>query len=171
MKYFIDFEFLEDGRTITPISVGLAAADGRTYYAEFAGFDRSLAYAGDGWLAANVLPLLSGKVQTAAEIAGDIREFVGVSPEFWGYYASYDWVCLAQLYGRMIDLPPDWPKWCRDVMQLRASLGDPVLPKQGSAEHHALNDAVWTMQSYWFLDELDRKKYAKRPAVSVGRDP
>lgn len=35
MRYFYDFEFLEDGRTIDPISVGVVAEDGREYYAVF----------------------------------------------------------------------------------------------------------------------------------------
>jgi 3' exoribonuclease, RNase T-like len=32
-KVFYDFEFLEDGRTITPISVGMVDDEGREYYA------------------------------------------------------------------------------------------------------------------------------------------
>lgn len=33
MRYFYDCEFLEDGRTILPISIGIKASDGRSYYA------------------------------------------------------------------------------------------------------------------------------------------
>ncbi|HVX56933.1 MAG TPA: hypothetical protein VHA37_04325 [Candidatus Saccharimonadales bacterium] len=32
MKYFLDTEFIEDGKTIDLISVGIAAEDGRTLY-------------------------------------------------------------------------------------------------------------------------------------------
>lgn len=32
MKYFFDIEFLEDGRTIELISIGIVAEDGSEYY-------------------------------------------------------------------------------------------------------------------------------------------
>src|SRR3954464_8336332 len=35
MKHFIDFEFLEDGQTIVPISIGIASEDFSEYYAVF----------------------------------------------------------------------------------------------------------------------------------------
>jgi hypothetical protein len=35
MKHFIDFEFLEDGETIVPISIGIASEDFVEYYAVF----------------------------------------------------------------------------------------------------------------------------------------
>lgn len=37
MRVFIDFEFVEDGHTIDPLSVGMVADDGREYYAVFNG--------------------------------------------------------------------------------------------------------------------------------------
>ena len=33
MKYFLDTEFIEDGKTIDLISIGIVAEDGREYYA------------------------------------------------------------------------------------------------------------------------------------------
>lgn len=33
MKYFLDTEFHEDGKTIDLISIGIVAEDGREYYA------------------------------------------------------------------------------------------------------------------------------------------
>ena len=33
MKYFYDTEFIDNGRTIELISIGVAAEDGREYYA------------------------------------------------------------------------------------------------------------------------------------------
>jgi hypothetical protein len=35
MRHFIDFEFLENGETIVPISIGIASEDFREYYAVF----------------------------------------------------------------------------------------------------------------------------------------
>ena len=83
-------------------------------------------------------------------IRATLLQFVDVGrypPEFWAYYADYDWVVLCQLFGKMIDLPRDWPKFCLDVKQLQYQLGT-VLPQQESTEHHALEDARWTMQAW-----------------------
>src|SRR5215469_8714770 len=98
MKYFFDTEFIEDGKTIDLISIGIVAEDGRTYYAESSDCDRSKA---SDWVKKNILPhLLGDPVRTRQEIAKEIVEFARIKPEFWGYYADYDWVALCQLYGR-----------------------------------------------------------------------
>ena len=139
MRYFFDTEFYEDGTTIDLISIGIAAEDGRTFYAVAAdGWDEANA---NEWVRENVLPHLGDQPRlTRADIAKAILEFAGDSPEWWGYYADYDWVVLCQLYGRMVDLPKGWPMYCRDLNQL---VGKTRLPKQTSTEHHALADAVW----------------------------
>src|ERR1035437_4274356 len=56
-RIFYDCEFLEDGRTIDLISIGLAADDGREYYAvaSDARWDRIRKHA---WLVRNVVPYL-----------------------------------------------------------------------------------------------------------------
>ena len=149
MRFFIDTEFMEDGRTIDLLSIGVVAEDGRELYIEVLA-DESKA---NDWVRANVLPYL-GKipVSTRELAAQQIREFVGAEkPEFWGYYADYDWVALCQLFGRMIDLPKGWPMYCRDLKQLCDSLGNPRLPEQASGEHHALADARWNRDVYTFL--------------------
>ena len=74
-------------------------------------------------------------------------------PEFWGYHCDYDWVVLCGLYGRMGDLPPEFPKYCLDLKQeMRAkerSMGVEVeLPPGHSNEHHALADARWNQELY-----------------------
>lgn len=38
--------------------------------------------------------------------------------EFYGYYADYDWVLFCSLFGKMIDLPHDFPMYCRDLKQM-----------------------------------------------------
>lgn len=72
------------------------------------------------------------------------------NPEFWAYYADYDWVALCQLFGRMIDLPKHFPMYCRDLKQLADSKGNPRFepPKN---EHNALADAKWNRDFYLFL--------------------
>ncbi len=155
MKYFFDTEFHEDGRTIDLISIGVVAEDGREFYREDFSYDITRA-AKDDWLRKNVLPHLtrSGEhLKTRANIRADLLAFVGddSKPEFWAYYADYDWVVFCQLFGRMIDLPQHFPKFCLDLKQLSVSVGSPQHPAQESAEHHALADARWNRDLYTHL--------------------
>jgi len=145
MRIWFDTEFIEDGRTIDLLSIGLVREDGATYYAEPSGVDVARA---SEWVKANVLPLLSGTVTSRAAIAADIREFAGDKPEFWAYYGAYDWVALCQLYGTMMELPKGWPMFCRDLIQLAKAKGIEKLPEQLGGKHNALNDALWTRDAY-----------------------
>ncbi len=148
MRFWFDTEFIEDGKTIDLMSIGVVAEDGRTYYAEAAECDLSRA---SEWVRENVIPHLTGAAKLRSEIASDLVAFFGESPEIWGYYADYDWVVLCQLYGTMMQLPAGWPMYCRDVKQLAYSLGNPILPAQTTAEHNALADAEWTRDAWAFL--------------------
>lgn len=147
MRYWFDTEFIEDGRTIDLISIGIVAEDGREYYAECEECDLSRAVP---WVQENVLPHLTGVKTPRATIADQIVAFVREAPEFWAYYADYDWVALCQLFGRMIDLPKGWPMFCRDLKQ---DTGAFRLPKQETTEHHALADARWTRTAWEFLQQ------------------
>jgi len=145
VKVFFDTEFIEDGHTIGLISIGLVTDDGREYYAEVAECDRSRA---SDWVVANVFPYLTGPVKPKAQIAKEIVEFVGPSPEFWAYYADYDWVALCQMFGTMMDLPKGWPMFCRDLMQLSEASGADLVIEQDEPEHNALHDARWVAKAY-----------------------
>lgn len=151
MRFWFDTEFLENGRTIELISIGVVSEDGREYYAETP-LSRSLA-SSDPWLVKNVLPHLKAATTDRKQIADDLIRFFGEKPEVWAYYADYDWVALCQLYGRMIDLPKGWPMFCRDVKQLADSKGNPKLPEQASAEHDALADARWARDAWNYLSQ------------------
>lgn len=174
MRVHFDTEFLEDGRTIELISIGLVREDGAVYYAETPNA-RDLA-ASTPWLAEHVLPHLRGEpydlsaagsyvvpserptTRRRADIASDIRLFVGERPEFWAYFADYDWVVLCQLFGRMIDLPAGWPMYCRDLKQLADEDGM-RLPKQTAGQHDALADALWCRDSHlWLLAQRLRSQ-------------
>lgn len=151
MKFFFDTEFIEDGKTITLLSIGIVSEDGRTYYAEPHETDQSRASA---WVKENVIPFLTGPRKSREEIRADILRFVGKDkPEFWAYYADYDWVVLCQLFGTMMDLPKGWPMYCRDIKQLAVSLGDPQLPRQEGTKHNALQDARHGKLMWEFLNE------------------
>lgn len=40
------------------------------------------------------------------------------TPEFFGYFADYDWVVFCWLFGKMIDLPEGFPYYCKDLKQM-----------------------------------------------------
>lgn len=152
MRSWFDTEFIEDGRTIDLISIGMVREDGEQLYAEVADCDLSRA---SDWVVANVLPSLRGGGDRRGrdQIKNEIRAFSGENPEFWAYYGAYDWVALCQLYGTMMDLPKGWPMYVHDVKQLCDSVGNPDLPKQGKGEHNALSDARWTRAAWHFLTD------------------
>lgn len=152
-RYFFDTEFAEDGRTIDLISIGVVAEDGREFYAISTEFDAEVC---NDWVKDNVLPLLpprmDGRWMSRAQIRTALLAFVGVDkPEWWAYYADYDWVALCQLFGTMMDLPDGWPMYCRDIKQLCDEQGNPRLPEQAGTEHDALADARWNVEAHSFL--------------------
>lgn len=164
MKIFFDTEFIENGLTIIPLSIGIVREDGATYYAEF--YDSIIHWdEADQWVKDNVIAHLKTnnnsdyvpELKPNEEIKEDILKFVGENPEFWAYYADYDWVLLCQLYGRMIDLPKGWPMFCMDTKQLAVSKGimdSQELPEQSGTEHHALADALWNKEVYEYLEKI-----------------
>jgi hypothetical protein len=139
VKIYFDTEFIEDGKTIDLISIGMVREDGAILYFENSECDYLRA---SPWVKENVLPNLVGPSVQADRraIARLVVEFAGENPEFWGYYADYDWVVLCQLYGTMMQLPNGWPMYCRDVKQEIDRLGIAPL-KQETTEHNALADA------------------------------
>jgi hypothetical protein len=155
MKYFFDTEFIEDGKTIDLISIGIISEDGRSRYYESSECDLEKASL---WVKENVIPHLQGGFARIPrkEIAKALVQFVDGTPEFWAYYCSYDWIALCQLYGTIMDLPPTWPMWCHDIMQLWEQHGCPDLPKQNTTEHCAIDDAVWNKKAWEFLNALGK---------------
>lgn len=144
MRYWFDTEFIEDGRTIDLVSIGIVAEDGRELYLEF---DVDYRRASQ-WVKDNVIAHLEGVPTSREQGARIIQEFCGQNPEFWAYYADYDWVALCQLFGTMMDLPKGWPMFCRDLKQLAEAT---PLPEQDKGEHHALADARWTRDAWQYL--------------------
>lgn len=162
-RYWLDTEFIEHGllRPLELLSIGIVCDDGREFYAE--NRYAHLGYAND-WVKANVLPHLEmvkagdrqrGGGMTPTEIRDAVYDFVSAGehpPEFWGYFADYDWVLFCGLFGRMVDLPSGWPMLCLDVKQLHLQVGEPQDgPPQPEVEHHALADARWTRDAWQWL--------------------
>jgi hypothetical protein len=149
MRYFLDTEFMEDGELIEPISIGMVAEDGRELYVEFG--DADLSNAND-FVRDHVIPHLSEEEDnwlTIAQIKERVLDFIGTDkdPHIYGEYCAYDWVVFCMAFGRMVDLPKQLPKYCREVKYLRDMLGvkSEQLPNNDleldGPEHNALADA------------------------------
>jgi hypothetical protein len=154
MKIWFDTEFIEDGKTIDLISIGAVREDGAIFYAQSSEFRF---YAASEWVRENVFPGLTNAWFKRNEIRDNFKSFAGPEPEFWAYYADYDWVALCQLFGPMIALPKSWPRYCRDVKQLCDSLGNPALPNKQNLTHNALDDAKWCREAYLFLQDFAKR--------------
>lgn len=178
MRFFYDCEFIDDGKTIDLISIGIVRDDGREYYA----VNRDVPWkriARHKWLVDNVvnsLPQIRGDrrfyvdrwnplalnfqdpaMRDRGQIANDVCDFLLIGdtkPELWAWYAAYDHVCLAQLWGPMMALPEGIPMFTCDIKQEHVRLGSPNLPSQVDGEHNALADARHDKVMFDFLKKL-----------------
>lgn len=177
-RFYIDTEFIEDGKTIDLISIGIVREDGRELYLQSVEFDPVKA---SGWVRENVLSHLkvchvSGKWnldqslyswerckkpdcpwRTRLQIAHEIFSFINNIPdlpEFYGDYCAYDYVALCQLFGTMMDWPHNWPMYFHDLRQQAhfANMVDISLRvPMAETEHNALSDARWVKKAWEFL--------------------
>ncbi len=149
-RYFYDCEFIEDGRIIDLVSIGVVDERGREFYAISTEFDDRPAVA---WVRRNVLDRLPSPGDPAwrsrLRIREDLYDFL-VAPlrdgtattlELWAWYAAYDHVVLAQLWGAMPALPREIPRFTKDLRQLWDDRGRPDLPASAERRHDALVDA------------------------------
>jgi hypothetical protein len=149
-RYFYDCEFIEDGLTVDLVSIGVVDEHGREFYAVSTEFDDSRAVP---WVRRNVLDKLPSPSDQAwrsrERIRDDLYEFLvaplratsGETLELWAWYAAYDHVVLAQLWGAMPALPRAIPRFTKELRQLWDDLGKPPLPAAGADQHDALADA------------------------------
>ena len=147
-RYFYDCEFIEDGRLVDLVSIGVVDENGREFYAISTEFDDSRAIP---WVRRNVLEKLPSPGDKAwrsrERIRDDLYEFL-MEPvrgrdeeiELWAWYAAYDHVALAQLWGAMPALPREIPRFTKDLRQLWDDRGRPKLPAM-AGRHDALVDA------------------------------
>jgi hypothetical protein len=145
MRIFFDTEFIDNGRTIDLISIGMVREDGSKLYCESEECDLTKA---SPWVQRHVIPHLVGNGMSRARIAEDVQWFVGSRPEFWGFYADYDWVALCQLYGPMMEIPDNWPRFCLDLQQEAYLWGESLPGRKDGREHNALADALWTFATW-----------------------
>lgn len=210
-RIYYDFEFLEDGVTIEPISVGMVDDEGREYYAvfeEIADHDTWGRIIGHDFLSRYVVPHLPlverepghefvdvldtyhPDVKKRWKIREEIQDFLipAGAPMFegqqgislWAYFAAYDHVSLAQLWGSMVALPPGIPMRTNDLAQEAERLGVDVLPAHPGTPHHSLHDArhdkligefliaqneAWLEERYRERQRRDRVEYVESTAT------
>lgn len=166
MRYFYDWEFLEDGVTIDPISVGVVSEDGREYYA----INREVDWDGvlkHEWLPDNVVPHLPTvkigdelllnyfhpDVKSRDTIRRELWEFISPDPEddtkteLYGWCSAYDHVLLAQeMAGPMSEFHgTGMPFFTHDLKaMIRLFWPDLTGTQKAGAAHNALDDARWT---------------------------
>ena len=136
MKYAIDTEFIDTEEFSWLISLAVVRQDGQARYYEF---DYPAKYLSP-WLIENVVPHLSRMPAVPfTEAAADLRDWLSKAndphPEFWAYYASYDWYWLCRVMGGLMQTPDHWPKRVKDF----ADYG--TVPQYFVPKHHALADA------------------------------
>jgi hypothetical protein len=159
VRFFYDTEFIEDGLTIDLVSIGVVDEDGREFYAVSTEFDPDKA---GPWVRENVLDKLPAPADKAwrdrASIREDLMKFLsprGESVELWAWFAAYDHVALAQLWGAMPALPRQLPRFTRDLRQRWEDVGKPVLPAPPTDAHDALADARHNL-ARWQVIEVER---------------
>ena len=175
MRVFLDTEFIEDGKTIDLMSIGLVREDGKMYYAVSSECDLDKA---SDWVKENVIPNLfqdkapfdkDSALKTRAQIKKDIVAFVGENPEFWAYYADYDWVVFCQLFGLMIDLPRNFPMFCLDFKQVLYlfKIERDSLNVTNALDHNALADAFELKQMYDAFLQIMYKEFRSNSSILV----
>jgi hypothetical protein len=157
VRFFYDCEFIEDGVTIELISIGVVDERGREFYAVSTEFDPERA--GD-WVRSNVLPKLPSPAhrswRSRTAIRDSLLEFLtasGDGVELWAWFAAYDHVALAQLWGPMPALPRVLPRFTRDLRQRWEEAGKPALPPPPSDAHDALADARHNLVRWRAIEE------------------
>jgi 3' exoribonuclease, RNase T-like len=162
-RYFYDCEFIEDGRLIDLVSIGVVDEHGREFYAVSTEFDGRRALP---WVRKHVLEKLPSPGDPAwrsrERIREDLYEFlveplragVGTELELWAWYAAYDHVVLAQLWGAMPTLPREIPRFTKDLRQLWDDRGRPALPDSVERRHDALVDARHNLARWRVLSAM-----------------
>jgi hypothetical protein len=82
--------------------------------------------------------------------------------ELWAWFAAYDHVALAQLWGPMPALPKELPRFTRDLRQRWEDAGKPALPPPPNDAHDAVADARYNLIR-WRVIEQHRMAQQSRP--------
>ena len=167
MRFFYDCEFIEDGLTIDLISIGVVDENGGEFYAVSTEFNPDKA---GPWVREHVLAKLPPPADRAwcdrATLRSRLIKFLsphGEKVELWAWFAAYDHVALAQLWGDMPALPRELPRFTRELRQRWEDVGKPPLPAPPKDAHDALADARHNLARWRVIDaEWVRRGFAAR---------
>jgi hypothetical protein len=168
-KLFWDMEFSGLMQNAQPISLGIVAETGQTFYAEWKEVNLEDL---DEWQRENVVPYLRFAHERSSDPRVDLdhhamkeetylikirleewlAQFEGPSPnptvEFWGDVLAWDWVLLCELFGGAMSLPPVIYYIPFDITTIMRVQGvDPDASREefaglaGGKKHNALWDA------------------------------
>lgn len=122
--------------------------------------------------------LPEGKHLTSMEVSEQYRSLISrpretmrYKPNFYAYYADYDWVVFCWLFGNMMSLPKSFPMYCIDLKQIydeeniwwttkvnksknKPNLKDASDYPKNENEHSALDDARWNLKLHQFLNKI-----------------
>jgi 3' exoribonuclease, RNase T-like len=162
VRFFYDCEFVEDGRTIDLVSIGVVDETGREFYAVSTEFDESRAIP---WVREHVfaqLPPPGDKVwRSRAQIREELFAYLtapGEGVQLWAWYSAYDHVALCQLWGPMTGLPQAIPRFTHELRQRWEDLGRPPLPAAPADQHHALADARHNLARWRVMEQASRPR-------------
>lgn len=176
MKVWYDTEFLDDGRLIDLISIGMVREDGAEYYAINAQMPWVRILQHD-WLVENVvnhLPKTKYGVSLDHEhpdvkphhvIKNEVEQFLwdGLKPEhdnveLWSWCGAYDHVALCQLWGAMVDKPFFIPHFTNEIGTLFHINNEPKI-NVPEGNHNALADAHYHKKLYEAILSEAKKQY------------
>jgi hypothetical protein len=174
--------------TIQPMEVAIVDETGKVYHYYYNDFDVNAAW-DNVWLKDNVLfkwfendvfsktdHLVFNKqwVKSFIKLYGYSRQTIayyiqniaGTNPEFYGYYADYNWVALCNSFGTMVKLPNNFTRYCKDIKQMlddfvtqnHTSIGEVVgyhdYP-QNDDEHDCVSNATFNKNLHeWLLKQI-----------------
>lgn len=178
IRVFYDTEFIEDGKTIELISIGMVNSRGEEYYAvnnQINGGDANYKIRRHRFLMENVIPHLplrsfipimehaledkgwfevdtnSPEVRSRQDIVDGVTDFLlrhNEPLELWAYYGSYDHVVMSWLWGPMIYRPKGIPMFSFDLMQYAA--------------HKGLDDSTFPKQEGTLHNALEDARWNKK---------
>jgi hypothetical protein len=97
--------------------------------------------------------------KTNSEISLDIMEFCSEdNVQFYGYYSSYDWVAFCWLFGKMLDLPKNMARYCRDLKQ---QLDNKAEQLANRIAYESGNHTVWSNERC-LADLKSHRDYPKK---------
>lgn len=174
MKVFFDLEFTGLHQHTTPISIGLVAENGQTFYGQFTDYDQSQC---DDWIKENVIAHLKplDEVWNYSphdwEILGDTKTISEAlrkwfaqfdEVEMWGDCLGYDWVLFCEIFGGAFSIPENIYYIPFDICTYFKLMDiDPDINRQKFAnvensQHNSLDDAKVIFYCYRELQGLKR---------------